>query len=126
LAKQVFREPKIIYEVSSTALSPDMPADATFEEYLSDELHNYGADILLKEMDTPSQEQIEQLVLLLSEKAARYSIRIIQLHGEDYETINTLEPYGKYRYPRIFLHYVEVHKNANGDVTITWRDWVNI
>jgi hypothetical protein len=122
LTKQVFNEAKIVYEVSSAELSPEMPVDASFIEYLSDGTHDYGADIILNEMDTPSQEQMEHLALLLSDKVPRYSIRIIVVNDEDYAMINSRDDVSKLLYPKKYILYVVVQKPSNGEVSITWNE----
>ena len=94
-ANQVFGEATIFYNVDYQALSPELPVDATFNEFLADTRVPLKIDVEVKATDFVSKEQAEQTSELMSVKGTRFWLRIIVVNNSEYGTFDskTLKKY---------------------------------
>ncbi len=89
-ANEVFGDSKIDYRVAKRALSPELPADASFEEYLADESGFISACIAVKASSFTAKEQVENVTEpILSTCGSKYvCVLVVMVDDAEYEFLD--------------------------------------
>jgi hypothetical protein len=89
-ASRVFGEAKVFYDVSKQGLSPDLPANATFREYLADTNGFMSLYIAVRESSFLSKEQVREVTdtLLADCKAGYLGLILVGVGDSEYETLD--------------------------------------
>lgn len=89
-ANEVYGDSKVYYSVARRALSPELPADASFEEYLADEEAHIKADIVVKASSFTAKEQVENVTdPILSVCKSKYvGVLVVMVDDAEYEFLD--------------------------------------
>ena len=83
-----FGESKLYYGTAGKPLSADLPADATFEDYLMDPSGTINAVAVVKESDFNDMNQLSEVMETISSNCAAGSMSIVLLVIEDSKYID--------------------------------------
>jgi hypothetical protein len=83
-AKQVFGEAIVFYDIDPQTLSPELSADATFEEYLADTRVPLNILLEVKMSSFVSEDQVVQLANLVSVNGTEYSLSVVFVDDDKY------------------------------------------
>ena len=121
LAEEVFGEVVIHHDATRLSLSPDLPPDATLEEFLADASALIRATIEVPESVVTSMEQIDELTNLLTESLARFTISILAV---DDHLLGTLDRAAIDEIIRLRSHHhrVIISKFYDGSINVSWPD----
>jgi hypothetical protein len=119
-ANQVFGEATVFYDVAYHALSPGLPADAAFDEFLTDARLYLITFVEVKASDFASEEQAEKLAESIASSGAHFFIKLVIVNDSDYGKYDgeTLED-------KIFKNEFDVlgiAKEYGGEIKIEWID----
>ena len=78
-----FGESKIYYSSAGKPLSADLPADATFDDYLKDPAGTINAMAVVKKSDYKDREQLSQILETITSDCAAEMMSIVVLVIED-------------------------------------------
>ena len=87
-ANQVFSEATVVYDINKAALSSDLPANATFEEFLADTRVPLITAVVIKTNDFSSEEQAQELAKLIAESSVDFHLTIAVVDDEDFGAYN--------------------------------------
>jgi len=118
LATTVFSEARIHYRVANRGLSPDLPAEATFQEFLSDTRGPLIIMVELKASDFSSDEQIIKVADLFAENIALFNLTIIVVDDSIYGSLDSDE-LGKQIALRQFVRCAKITE-GDGTPRIRW------
>lgn len=121
-ANEVFGDSKVDYRVAKRALSPELPADASFEEYLADEKGSISACIAVKASSFTEKEQVENVTEpILSACGAGYiGILVVVVDDAEYESLD-VETLGHKAVMRQYVHCARLTKEGS-DVELEWLE----
>lgn len=121
-ANEVFGESKVYYNVAEKALSADLLADASFEEYLADEAGYLSAYIAVRESSFTEKEQAEKVTdsILLACGAGYISIILAVVDDAEYEFLDE-DMLEEKIVLRQFARCARLTKE-NGDVQLEWLE----
>lgn len=119
-AKEAFGDAKVYYDVAKRALSPGLPADASFEEYFADEEGHISAYIAVRASSFTAREQAERVTEpLLSACGAGYlSILLAVVDDAEYESLDG-DTLGNKVVLRQFVHCARLTREG-GDTRLEW------
>ena len=83
-AEKVFGEANAFFTPIKDGLSPNLPADATFEEFLADKRVKLVIYIEVKESTFEGESQAEELSRLIGNYGSHYLLEIILVNEENY------------------------------------------
>jgi hypothetical protein len=83
-AKQVFGETNVFYTVDKQALSPDLSAEASFDEYLADTRVPLNIMIEAKASKFSSKEQAQELTGLLASHGCDFYLSLVFVQDNDF------------------------------------------
>lgn len=116
-----FKESRVLYTAAQKALSEDIPADATFEEYLAESEAYISASAAVKSSDYSDNGQLKKVgeVLIRSFFADRINISVYVLESDEYDsfdpnTQSDIELSGKY-VKRAYIH----RENGTTEIVIS-------
>ena len=121
-ANDVFGDSKVYYDVARSALSPELPADASFEEYFADESGFISAYIAVKASSFTSEEQDEKVMEpILEACGARYiGVLLVVVDDAEYEILEE-ETLTKKISRRQFVHCARLTKQ-HGEAVLEWLE----
>ena len=121
-ANEVFGDSKVYYKVARSALSPELPADASFEEYFADEEGFISANIAVKASSFTSKEQAENVMdPILSACGAGYiGVLLVVVDDAEYESLD-VDTLGKKAVLGQFVHCARLTKQGS-DVQLEWLE----
>ena len=118
---EVFGDSKVFSSVARSALSPELPADASFEEYFADEKCFISAYIAVKESDFTSEEQaVDVMEPIFSACGAEYiGILLVVVEDDEYEFLNHDKLEEKIVQGQ-FVHCARLTRQKDGSETLDW------
>lgn len=121
-ANEVFGDSKVYYDVAKIALSADLSADASFEEYFADEEGQISAYIAVRASSFTAEEQAEKVTdPILSACGAWYvGILLVVVEDAEYESLDEDILAGKIG-RRQFVHCARVTRER-GNVRFEWLE----
>ena len=121
-ANEVFGDSKVYYDVARRALSPELPADASFEEYFADEKGDISAYIAVKASSFTTKEQAENVMdPILSACGAGYiGILLVVVDDAEYEFLEE-DTLTKKIIRSQFVHCARLTKQGS-DVQLEWLE----
>ena len=121
-ANEVFGDSKISYKVARRALSPDLPADASFEEYFADEKGFISACIAVRASSFTAKEQAENVTdPILSACGAGYiGVLLVVVDDAEYESLD-VDTLGDKVVLGQFVHCARLTKQGS-DVQLEWLE----
>ena len=119
-ANEVFGDSKVYYKVAKSALSPELPADASFEEYFADEEGFISAYIAVKASSFTSKEQVENVTEpILSACGAGYlCVLLVVVDDAEYELLEE-DTLTKKIVRRQFVHCARLTRQGS-DIRFEW------
>lgn len=120
-ANEVFGDSKVYYKVARRALSPELPADASFEEYFADEKGDISADIAVRASSFTAKEQVENVTApILSACGAGYIgiLVVVVVDDAEYESLD-VDTLGDKAVLGQFVHCARLTKEGS-DVRLEW------
>lgn len=84
IAKQTYNEVNVFYKVSTTVLSPELSADASFEVYLSDSSAEIHPVIEVKASCYGSAEKIKELADNIMKRCGCYYVSVVFVDDDEY------------------------------------------
>jgi len=117
-AKKIFGEANVFYYVDYQALSNELSATATFNDFISNKSTPLNIDIEVKSSSFISKEQVGQVAKLIAVNGTRFTLRVIVVDDSVYGTFDdkTIE---KYVQLRKYVHCAVISK-LNGEIDIRW------
>ena len=121
-ANEVFGDAKVYYNVAKRALSPELSADASFEEYLADEEGYISAYIAVRASSFTAMEQAANVTEpILSACGAEYlSVLLVVVEDAEYELLDG-DTLGEKVVLRQFVHCARLTKEGS-DVQLEWLE----
>ena len=115
-----FDESKLYYAPTGKPLSADLPADATFEEYLMDSSDTINAFAVVKESDFNDMKQLSEVMETITSDCAAGSMSIVVLVIEDSKYIDcNLSKARDYSMRENYIAKGEIFR-ANGKTSIDY------
>ena len=121
-ANKVFGDAKVYYNVAKKALSTELSADASFEEYLADEEGYISAYIAVRVSSFTAKEQAANVTEpILSACGAEYlSVLLVVVEDAEYELLDG-DTLGEKVVLRQFVHCARLTKEGS-DVQLEWLE----
>lgn len=119
-AEEVFTEANIYYDVSNQVLSADLPANASFEEYVSDASLLLQMVIEVESGHYSSERQIDTLAELVSASVSRFNIPVIVVEDEEFGQFSKKELGKKIAYGH-YARCAEITKLSD-EIIIRWLE----
>jgi len=117
-SKKVFTEAEAFCVVRKDGLSEDLPANASFEEYLSDSRANLVILVEVRESDFEDESQLNELVKLVGKYGTRYLLKTVIVKDGDfgsYDAYSLEDVIGKTKLARCVIV-----DNSRGKTEIRW------
>lgn len=115
-----FGESKVYYGPAGKPLSADLPANATFEDYLMDPSGTINAMVVVKKSDYKDMKQLSEIMETISSNCAAGSMSIVVLVIEDSKYIDcNLSKARDYNIRDNFFAKGEIFR-ANGNTSIDY------
>ncbi len=91
-ADEEFGETKVTYDVAKSALSPELPAQASFDDFLSDKKSFISASIYIKESSLKDKEQVRKIADKISSRcsAEHLGILLTVITDAEYENLEEI------------------------------------
>lgn len=113
-----FEQSVVFYEPTEIGLSPDLAADAQFEQFLSDPMAFFAVGVEVSSSSFNSKEQAERLAQTLADAGVQFRLTLLVLDDSEYGTIDEDQFYQR-RSLEEFLDCVEF-THTNGDLQVKW------
>ena len=119
-ANQVFGETTVFYDVAKMALSPELPVNATFDDYFADPRGFVSVSIEVKSSDFVSKEQAQKVIdpIATACKADYLGIIIVIVEDDKYGTFD-IDSLGEHVVSRQFVQCVRLTRQ-NGSTFTEW------
>ena len=119
---KAFGESRVHYNVARSALSPELPADASFEEYFADESCFLSAAIAVKASSFTSEEQAEIVTEPILEAcgASYIGVLLVVVDDAEYESLD-LDELGHKVVTNQFVQCARLTKQ-HGEVSLEWLE----
>ena len=122
-ASSVFGEANVYYEEERAGLSADLPADASFADFMTDKNIPWVVLIEIRENNFTSEDQVEQLAKHISASGPLYYLTVVVTAQEEYGTFDRKELRTKISLGD-FIRCAQV-RSTGGDKQITWTERSN-
>lgn len=119
-ASRTFGDAKVFYDVVMNGLSAQLPASASFNEYIADTRVLLPVMVGVKKSSFSTKENAESVGNLAAEKGTNFILSIVFVDDEEYETINESAlgdavVFGKYK-------NVQLTNQGGNDLQVEWRE----
>ena len=119
-ATSVFGDANIYYEVANDGLSPDLPPDATVQEFLADTRVTAIVIIEVKQSSFTADEQAEKVAELIAQSGLNYHMMVVVMDDSVFGTFDR-KALGKELSLSRFIHCAEI-TSRDGNTKIRWLD----
>ena len=119
-ASQVYGDSTVFYRVTRWALSPELPVNATFAEFLTDPKARLNIMLEVKASDYVSVEQTQQFAELLAAYGTEFYVSVVFVNDDEFGTFDdeTLE---KQMSTRSYTHCAKI-THLGGVIKIRWLE----
>jgi hypothetical protein len=120
-ANSVFGQAKALSAPELGCQSENLPANASFEEYLSDKTTALTCTIVVGEGSFKGKEQAQELAELVAQSGARYLLSLSVIKDSDYDSGNwdTVGDFASGKYDSVFGCNIS---NSSGAILADWGE----